>query len=64
MHADYERYWIIELQSGGGGMMAIKRIKSYMDMFKAVGGTIETHVAGFAGSAAFVILVNGSKDYR
>ncbi len=63
LHPKY-KYWLIELHSPGGSMMGMKRIKSYMDQFKASGGTIETQVSGFAASAAFDILINGTMGKR
>lgn len=58
------RHLIIEIQSPGGSLFASQRIVGIMDMLKANGVTVETRCYGFAASAAFYILVNGSPGYR
>lgn len=55
---------VINIFSGGGSIFAGWKTKALMDQFKAKGYIIETHVRGFAASAAFVIFANGSQGHR
>ena len=55
---------IIELFSGGGGVISAKRVIGYMDMMKNAGIIVESRCFGAAFSAAFVIFANGSIGHR
>lgn len=58
------KHLMLEIQSPGGSLFASQRIVGMMDAAKARGVTVETRCYGFAASAGFYILVNGSPGYR
>ncbi|MHA2219498.1 MAG: ATP-dependent Clp protease proteolytic subunit, partial [Candidatus Hodarchaeales archaeon] len=58
------KHIIFEVHSSGGSIFDAKRIIAHMDKFKNNGGIIETHCPGWAGSAGFLVFINGTKGYR
>jgi ATP-dependent protease ClpP protease subunit len=55
---------VLDIHSSGGSVAEAWRIVSQMNVAKNRGLTVETNVKGFGASAAFLILVNGSKKHR
>jgi len=58
------RHAIIEIHSPGGSLFAATRIVGLMRHYESRGMVIETRVHGFALSAGFFILANGTKGHR
>jgi ATP-dependent protease ClpP protease subunit len=55
---------VIEIHSPGGSLFGAARIVGLMRYYQSQGIIVETRTHGFAASAGFYILANGSKGHR
>jgi len=58
------KHIVIEIHSPGGSLFGAARIVGMMRYYQSQGVIVETRTHGFAASAGFYILANGSKGHR